>query len=205
MRYKLFICFILFLICLSVFAQVPEEKMGEFNAVGAVTFFDELCLKIYTDYEKSIDWMDSYSHGENKTKSADPYRVNPNDRVFLVGSSLSQFVVSFGEKNLCSIYGVGVDRGAANNTLKKLMAGYAQAWNTKFVQTDKNIDGNMTEITHVANIPGTDDPILGLIVSYWEVEGEQNSLIKISGISLKRMQTFNEQRNSGTDAPPPIC
>ncbi len=197
---KYYLVFILSFITFAGYAQVPKEKMGEFKAIGAVTSFDELCLKTYTDFDKSIEWMDSYAQGENKTSSADPYRSSPNDRVFLVGSSLAQYVVSFGEKNLCSVYGFGVDRISADKSLHALMSGHAKAWNTKFLKTDENIEGNMTEVTYVANIPGTDDPILGLVVAYWDVEGDQNSLIKISGISLKRMQTSNKQRNSDSGA-----
>ncbi len=200
MRYKLILYLILHLFSFSVFSQTSEEKTGEFMGIGAVTAFHELCLKVYSDHEKSIEWMNANAHGEYKTKLAEPYRNKPNDRVFLVGGSLAQFVVSFGEKDFCSIYASGVDRIAANNTLDKLMAGYAEAWKTQFTQTANKTEGNMTETTYAAVIPGTETPILALAATYWEVEGEQNSLIKISGISLKRRQTFNTQRNTISNA-----
>jgi hypothetical protein len=191
---------VLLFITLGVNAEVPKEKMKEFKSVGAITSFDELCLKIYTDHAKANEWMNSYSHGENKSSSADPYRENPNDRVFLVGSQLAQFVVTFGEKNLCSIYGFGVDKDILNEYLVKLMNGYAASWETQFVKTNENKKGNMVETTYVANIPGTDDPILGIVAAYWDVEGEQNNLVKLSGVSLKRMQTSNKLKQQGPSA-----
>ena len=192
MRFKCFKLLVLLFIVFEANAEVPKEKMREFKSVGAITSFDELCLKVYTDHAKAEEWMSSYAHGENKTSGADSYRESPNDRVFIVGSPLAQFVVTFGERNLCSVYGFGVDKDILNKSLAILMDGYAKSWKTQFVKKGESIKGNMIETTYVANIPGTDDPILGIVAAYWDVEGEQNNLVKLSGVSLKRMQTSNK-------------
>jgi|KBSMisStandDraft_5_1062788.scaffolds.fasta_scaffold05619_4 hypothetical protein len=173
----------------SAIAQVPDEKMPEFIATGAVTTFDEICLKIYTDYAKANEWMKDHSREENPTSSADAYREEKADRVFLVGSSLASYVVAFGEGNRCTVYSEPGDKKTAEHLLNELMNRYATQWKTTFEQTQNEIKGRQHIAAFMANIPGTDKPILGIMVVYISMKDKVNPLIKISGVSLRRLQT----------------
>lgn len=175
---------------LCAVAQVPKEKRPEFVGTGAVVTFDELCLKTYSNFEKSNEWMSAHGAQENKTRSADPYREESTDRVFIVGSDLATYVVSFAKENRCTVYGIGVDKTAVERNLAELMSGYGNAWKTTFEQMYRKEKEGESAVGFVANVPGTDKPILMLLVSYISPKSEEALLVKISGTSLRRMQTM---------------
>ena len=171
-------------------AQVPEEKRPEFVATGAVVTFDEICLKIYTDYDKANAWMRDHSNQEDATKRADPYREDPSDHVFFVGSPVASYVVTFAEDNLCTVYSTPVDKKTTELLLRQLMDGYAAQWKATFEETRNELVREREQVVaYMANIPGTDKPILGIQVSYIAVKDEKHPLLRISGVSLKRLQT----------------
>ena len=147
-------------------AQVPNEKLPEFIATGAAVTFNEICLKVYTDYPRANDWMKEHAAQENTTASADPYREEKSDRVFLVGSSLASYVVSFGDLNRCSVYSSPADKGTVERLLDEMMSGLAADWKTKFVQRESYTKERQQVVVHEADIPGTDKPILIIQVVY---------------------------------------
>jgi len=168
---------------------VSKEKMPEFIATRMVATFDEICLKIYTDYAKANDWMKDHSRQENTTSSADAYREDKADRVFLVGSPMASYVVAFGAANRCTVYSEPAEKKTAERLLNELMNGYAAQWRTKFEQTENETKGQQQIASFVANIPGTDKPILGIMVVCISTQDEINPLIKVTAVSLRRLQT----------------
>jgi hypothetical protein len=179
------------LFALRATAQVPKEKMPEFIATGAVVTFNEICLKVYTDYPEANQWMKEHSNQEITSKSADPYKEQKTDRVFLVGNSLASYVVAFSEQNYCTVFSSPADKVTIDRLLNEMMNGYAAEWKTKFEQTKNEQKERTQTLSYVANIPGTDKPILGILVSYISVKDEINPIVKITGVSLKRLQTSN--------------
>ena len=186
-KYALYLASLAFLSAAG--AQIPKEKMHEFIATGAVISFDEICLKVYTDHAKADQWMQDHASDENKTAASDPYREEKTDRVFLVGSSLATFVVTFGEVNRCTIYSMPAEKKAVEEVLGQLMAGYAKEWKTTFEKIEDDVSEKEHVMVFEADIPGTDKPILMIHVVFIKTQGSAHPLFKISGISLRRIQT----------------
>lgn len=116
-----------------------------------------------------------------------------SDRVFFVGSSLAGFVVAFGKDNRCTVYSEPVDKKTSERLLEDLMKGYGAKWKTKFEQTTNEVKGREHLVVFEANIPGTDKPILMIIVDYISTKHDANPLMKISGVSLMRLQTSSPE------------
>jgi hypothetical protein len=95
-------------------SPIPVEKQAEFRSVGAVISFNEICLKRLSTESGISQWE---SEKFEQLVSNSPYKKSPEDKVYIVGSSLAQFTLVTHNPIGCSIFADDIDGQHVHNNL----------------------------------------------------------------------------------------